>query len=281
MAMIHNKVQLYYEPRYIFVNVAEPGTPNWNLPMNETRFKIFKGSHNLVQFIVRNNDRKPINIRGKKLFITVNNEDQVRTLIHKKLKIADADQGIVHLVLEPFETLDWPLGYLEFNISIKEDGLTRLISMDESQNARGFLEVEQGIFVGPRPSLETCTFTSVKVNDFPDTYRYYSDVFPGTLNTSNYTGLNTAAITTENYTGRLWVMGCMEQEIPQNRDASWFIINVNTEDQPWIDFCSSTGTTNIDFICRCYWIIFKFDPSTDALTEPVNIDNIKKISFRN
>lgn len=283
MATIHNKVMLYYNPRYVFVSFDNPSAPNWNLTMNETRFKIDRGTHNLVQFIVRDNDRKPINLLGKELHITVNNEDQIRTLIHKKLKVYDAPNGILHLELQPYETLDWPIGYLEFNISITEENRSRMISLDQAQTSRGFLEVVPGIYTGPRPSMETCSLVPVKVNDIPDQYRFYSDVFPGTLNTSNYQGLSTAAITTENYSGRMWVMGCMEQEIPQNRDSSWFVININDNNpnEPFLTFTSSTGITNVDFICRCYWIIFKFDPSIDTLLNPGEFSGIKKISYRN
>lgn len=284
MSVLHNKVQLYYEPRYIFINISEPNTPNWNMPMNEIRFKLFKGTSNLVQFIVRNNDRKPIKLRGKELHITINDESQIRTLLHKKLKIVDADQGIVHLALEPFETINFPLGFLEFNITIKDSNGTRLISFDESQNCRGFVEIEGGVFTGPRPSLQSCNTTPVRVNDNPMTFRFYSDCYPGTLGTNNYTGLNTGAIQLENYSGRIWVMGTMEEAIPEARDYGWFAINLESETQPYMDFDNYTGTVNINFICKCYWIMFKFDPIHDLAGEFQQIgklESVKMISFRN
>lgn len=284
MAVINNKVQLYYEPRYIFISMSEPGVPNWNMPMNEIRFKLYKSSDNLVQFIVRNNDRKPIPLRGKEIYITINDEDQVRTLLRKKLRIVDSDQGIVHLTLEPWETLNFPLGYLEFNITIKDDNGTRMISFDESQNCRGFIEIEPGIFTGPRPSFESCKIVPVKTSEVPTAYRFYSECFPGTLNTNSYSGLNTAAIMLNNYTGRIWVLASLEKDIPKERDLGWFTVNLESEQQPWMDFNNFTGMANFNFICKSYWIMFKFDPILDPLDNTTNPDDlgiIKKISFRN
>lgn len=283
MAVLNNKVQLYYEPRYIFINISEPGVPNWNMPMNEIRFKIFKASDNLVQFIVRNNDRKPILLRGKELWITINYEDQYRTLLRKKLRVIDAEQGIAHLILEPWETLNFPLGYLEFNITISDNNQTRMISFDESQNCRGFIEIEQGVFTGPRPSLESCKIDYFRLNDMPVIYRFFSEVFPGTLNTNSYTGLNTAAISLTNYSGRIWTLCSLEKQIPKAYDYGWFDVNLVDTKQPWMDFDNFTGIVNINFICKSYWVLFKFDPIMDinSSNSPIDTSFLNKISFRN
>lgn len=284
MSIFKNKVQLYYEPRYIFLNIWEPGVDNWNLPMNETRFKLFKGSNNLTQFIVRNNDRKPINLRDKELYITINDESQIRTLLHKKLKIMDVAQGIVHLTLEPWETINFPLGYLNFNITIKDNNGTRLIAFDEAQTCRGFIDIEDGVYSGPRPSLESCVTHPVVVNDNPRLYTYYSDCFPGTLGTNSYTGLNTASILLNGYSGRLWVMGSLSSSIPESRDLGWFLINLESGLQPYMDFDNYSGMVKIDFICKSYWVMFKFDPLDGIVGEFEEVDKLKsvvKIAFRN
>lgn len=283
MAVLNNKVQLYYEPRYIFLNISEPGVPNWNMPMNETRFKLTKSTDNLVQFIVRNNDRKPILLRGKELYITINDEDKFTTLLRKKLRVIDADQGICHLTLEPWETLNFPLGYLEFNITIKDAYGTRMMAFDESQNCRGFVEINPGIFTGPKPSLESCKVEPFKLNDMPTIYRFYSEVFPGTLRSNSYSGLNTACISLNNYSGRLWTMASLESSIPMSYDLGWFSINLDENNNEFMEFDNYSGMVNINFICKSYWVCFKFDPVIDWSTpDPISKMNfLNKISFRN
>ena len=60
-------VFLYDTRRKVELTLRESpsGVVNWNLPMNTNDFRVFKDVYNSIEFVVRNTDRKPINMMGR------------------------------------------------------------------------------------------------------------------------------------------------------------------------------------------------------------------------
>lgn len=287
---MQSKVELYYNYRFCNITLSEIGVPNWNLPMNENRFKIYKNSNTVIQFILRNNDRKPLNLSGKCFYITINDEYNIKTLMHKPLQVVDEKQGQVKLVTRPHEVHEWPLGSLNFNVSIDEGDGKRLLYLDQMETARGTLQVHEGPYVGPRPSQHCTKFLPLMVDNIPSKYRVWSDILAGSAKSDNFDGVQTASIKLCNFSGRITVYGSLEKDMPTVSDSVWFTLNTGTELQPqfYQDLSDFTGNIHYDFTARNNWTVFAFDPTTTAnmnaeLYGNVNapVESIKEIWYRN
>lgn len=281
VSKLRSKVELFYDERYLSsITFVEDNIDTWNLPMNENRFKIFKNSTSVVQFIVRNNDRKPINLVGKALFITINDEFNTKTLLHKGLQIVDAKQGQVKLETSPEDVKCFPLGDLTFNVSIKENGYERLVHLDQMETARGFLQVEEGPWVGPRPEQTCDEFTANLVATVPSTYRFYSTPFSGPAQFSNVEGIQSLSIQCNNYSGKISVYGSLDAVTPTNLSDDWFIISIN--DTSIFDTKSQyTGNAYYSFRCMAMWIQVVFDPDVPYNTANVLSNTIGLVSYKN
>lgn len=270
---MRSKVELFYENRFLNITVIEDGFTTWNLPMNENRFKLFKNSVSVIQFIVRNNDRKPINLHGKELFITINDEYNSKTLLHKRLQVVDAKQGQIKLVTLPEEVKCFPLKCLTFSVSIMEDGGFRQLHLDQSETARGFLDVEDGPWVGPRPSQYCAEFSPMLINSVPPTYRFYSTQFAGTAQFSNVEAIQTLSVNMSGYTGKISVYGSLEPNTPNVTDYDWFQIPIADAVYDYVS--QYNGVKYYSFRSSTMWILVVFDPEVpynedNAITNTVN-----------
>lgn len=276
---MRSKVELFYEERFLNITVTEDGFTTWNLPMNENRFKLFKNSVTEIQFIVRNNDRKPISLIGKELFITINDEYNTKTLLHKRLQLVDAKQGQVKLVTTPEEVKCFPLSQLTFSVSIMENGGFRLLHLDQSETARGFLDVQDGPWIGPRPTQFCTNFSPTLIATNPPTYRFYSTPFAGTAQFSNVEGLQSLSINMQNYTGKISVYGSLEPNTPNTSDYDWFQISISPTDYDYVS--QYTGVKYYSFKSVTMWIMVMFDPDVPFDENNTVISTINNVLYKN
>lgn len=277
---MRSKVELFYDERFLNITITEDNIETWNLPMNENRFKLFKNSTSIIQFIVRNNDRKPINLIGKELFITINDEFNSKTLLHKRLQIVNPKMGQVKLVTHPEEVKCFPIARLTFNVSIIEDGHLRLLHLDQAETARGFLDVQEGTWIGPKPTQMCRVFSPVLQVTNPPTYRFFSTPFAGPAQVSNVEGLQTISINASNYTGKISIYGSLETAVPTNTSYDWFPISIN--DETTYDYVDQkTGVLYYSFKCVAMWIMVVFDPDVPYNENNQIIDTIVNVLYKN
>lgn len=287
---MESKVELYYDYRFCNITLSMSGIENWNLPMNENRFKLFKNSNTVIQFILRNNDRKPLNLSGMCFFITINDEKNNSVLMHKSLQVVDEKQGQVKLVTTPEEVRNWPIGALSFNISINEGDGNRLLYLDQMETARGFLILEEGPYIGPKPSQYCDTFTPVMIDDLPSKYRVWSSVMKGTAQNGTTDSTQTVAIKLCNYSGRITIYCSLEKAIPLTSDDTWFPIQIGKNGEYYDDLINFSGNIHYDFSAMNYWTVVAFDPlpavgvSSSASpydVPPPPLERIRELWYRN
>src|ERR1700691_5112794 len=246
------EIFLYDSIRKINLTYSISSTPNWNLPMNESFFKLYKGSKNIIEFSVRNNDRKSINICNRILNIIINDIESKQTLIKKILTIVDDRYGKVSLVLEAEEINNWPEGLLTFVVMIEEpDGGSRMLYVDQVETSRAFLELLPGAFLGPVPSIDCSNFFTVTTDFSPLVVSYFSDVFPGNIQSNKSNDLQTAAVYLENFYGQIFVLGSLELNQPLNSDNVWFNITTNHGDSFSRHYNVNEDNLCINHICPC------------------------------
>lgn len=282
-------IDVYDRVRRINVVLPEYSVPNWNPIMNQNHFRIQKGTKNYVEFQVRNNDRKPINLLDKTLVCNVNYPDGHANLIQKKLHMVDPLKGIVALVLLPNELMNWPLGSLSFNITSETpDGFSRMLYVTESDRTNGWLYVDDGPYLGPMPTIKSGLYKNMS-NNTPVSYTWYSDILPGSNRAFNNTGTMTAVITTDLYSGTISAFGSLEESMPQFTDEVWFNLNINDSETNTMVFDHQTGNILLVMTANVNWVMFSFVPTNydpnqayqDASTAFDLNTQICEIQFRN
>lgn len=271
-------VFLYDVKRKVELTLRETGgTVNWNLPMNRNDFRVFKDVFNSIEFVVRNTDRKPINMMGR--FATINLYDHRtdKLLFSKDLKITNEAKGICKLEISPDVTADWFLQTYSYSVEVKNaDGTRHMLYVDQNEGQRGFFELAQGPRFDAADSIEIAwkqlTLTERGLNGSPHSYRV-SDALPGSMQRNNTTGLHTAMFDLKNYTGQITIQGSTEIGTPA--DSDWYDIEV-------LDFHKETGKKYTNFVANLNWVRFWINYEGDNLEVlPADEGEITKLVFRN
>ena len=129
-----SNVTAYFYPMKIELTFSINFVLNWNLPMNRTDFKIYQGIDNVIEFEIRNQDRKPIRLNGRSLIMTVLEPKTRKAINQIPLIVTDSSNGWAKVVIRKPVVCDWPEGYLMYTISVVDvDGLQRMIYTDQTQ----------------------------------------------------------------------------------------------------------------------------------------------------
>lgn len=272
-------VFLYEVKRKVELTLREfGGTVNWNLPMNTNDFRVFKDVYNSIEFVVRNTDRKPINLMGRSAEINFYDQRTSKLLHNTKLKVINEAKGICKLEIAPDVTADWFLQTYSYSVVVTNaDGTRHMLYVDQNESQRGFFELAQGPKFDPLPSYEVTygqlTETNELVNNVQTTFRH-STAFPGSLQRNNTSGLHTVVAYLKNYSGTLKIQASVEDGVPVESD--WYDLKV-------LEFDKKTGLETISFEANLMWVRFWLHNESDDLDEVLesNKGEITKLVFRN
>ena len=274
-------VVLYDKKRIIELTFGESyDARTWNLPMNSNDFRIFKDVQNDVEFVVRNTDRKPVNLAGRTAKINLFDQNTGTLLHQQELIVTDELKGYCRLVLLPDVTADWFLQTYSYSVQVtNENGATFMLYTDQAQSQTGFFELAQGPIFDPRPSYEVeydnLSTTDIWINN-NDTLIRYSSAFPGSLQRNNTTGVHTVAAYLNNFTGTFKIQGALDIAVPL--ETSWFDIEVNQYDhltsiETW------TFEANLNWVR--FWLINRYDQTNGQPVLESDVGSISKIVLRN
>jgi hypothetical protein len=275
-------VFLYDMKRRVELTLRETGgSMNWNLPMNTNDFRVFKDVQNTIEFVVRNTDRKPINMMDRTAKILFYDQRLNKLLWTKALRVINEAKGICKLIIEPDVMADWLLQTYSYQVVVTNpDGGVQMLYVDANESQRGFFELLQGPKFEPLAS-QTVTYEQlmpmmVTPNDTRVSYRITSAI-PGSLQTGNTGGIHTIAAYLENFTGRLVIQGSVETGTPSDWD--WYDIQTHTFDH-------ESGLRGFSLDANLSWIRARVynandqDP-TSTVTLPSDQGKIAKLVFRN
>lgn len=240
--------------------------------MHNPDFLAFKDSQTDIEFIVRNIDRKPINLTDRKLFATLVNYHSGQTMASVPLTIVDATRGICRLTFLPYMVKDMPLGFHRYSVSyMLDNGNAKLLSTDQYETAHGFFELRygrelQGI---QSQSYDFSSFAPVNNNRY-DTY-WVSPHYKGNLRNGSLDGLHTMAWYLEDFTGSIWVEGSIVEQTPDEPD--WFPVLIDDRFETILTRQSGIIAHNVE--ANLQWVRFKVKP------DQINVGKISKIMFRN
>lgn len=270
--MVVNKVFAYFSRRHIDLVLNIPGTPNWNPPMESPGFKIYKGSKNSIEIVVRNNDRKPINLLTSMLIMTIINPDSHQVYWQRPIMILDPMKGSAVLVLDRPDTDDWPITFYRWSVSLQHSDTTQsILYVDRNEGGYGYFELCEGPVIGPTDSLSCTNFTPGQLNQWNNAY-YYSDVFPANAQINQHDfGSMTVAIYMTNWTGLIFIQGCLEDSVPVS-SSPWFPIQIEGSDATSVT--GFTGIIPMTFEASLAWVQVVY------LADPLNFGTFDKVLFR-
>jgi len=273
-------VFLYDTRRKVELTLRESpsGVVNWNLPMNTNDFRVFKDVYNSIEFVVRNTDRKPINMMGRSAEINLYDQRTSKLLHNTPLKVINEAKGICTLEIAPDITSDWFLQTYSYSVVVTNaDGTRHMLYVDQNESQRGFFELMQGPSFDPHPSFEISweqfSLTSEYIDSNHTSLRY-STAFPGSMQRNNTSGLHTLVAYFNNFSGTLKIQGSVEDGSPTLND--WYDIKV-------LELDKKTGVEAVSFEANLMWVRFwvlnKAD-NQDAPLESIE-GEITKLVFRN
>jgi len=257
------------------------GTVNWNLPMNINDFRVFKDVQNTIEFVVRNTDRKPINMMDRNAEIILYDHRLEKELWRKPLRIINEAKGICQVDIEPDVTSDWFLQTYSYQVTVTDpDGSLHLLYVDANESQRGFFELLQGPRFAPRPGVtvvyEDLSIVAQQPSDGRIAFRVTSAI-PGSLQTDTPSGIHTLAAYFDNFSGRIEIEGSVDDGVPA--DESWYQIQSHTFDR-------ETSTRGFTFEANLMWwrvrIFNENDQDPDGLPPlEEELGKVSKLVFRN
>ena len=272
---------LFKFKEYVQLSRYDITVPNINMPMIQYNTKIYKGVTNSIDFIVRDNDRKPVKLQGLILKARIQPvEGDQPLLLEKEVTIIDDLGGKAQLILDPQDIQDWLLGYYRFTISCIDNNMVETyLFTDINKDTFGTFQLMDGVATSIDPAIELLSkdFTERPYGDYSimwTTGALVGDSQRGTVN-----GLHSIAIYTTNFQGKFWIQASLSIEPPL--DSEWFNIPLSGE----VDYLTFDSTTIKDgkqyakflnFSLNAYWVRFAYYADVIA-----NKGTFDKILYKN
>jgi hypothetical protein len=264
-------VYLFKFPEYVQLVKVDPHAPNINWPMIQYDTKLFKGVPNNIDFVIRNNDRKPIKLVDYQLQATIqavntaaNSQDFLpEVLLIKNCRIIDEQAGKARLDLLPEDIDTWHPGYYRYVIQITDgQQATEYLYTDINKSTFGVFELKEGVVSSLAPAIEidAAQFTPSPM-DFYDNTVYVTGAVQGDAQAGRANGTHTIAVYQNNFLGKFWIQGSLTNETPL--PSEWFDIPLAT-DHTYFEFTKDNNSLSpalFNFTINAYWLRFKHMPA--------------------
>ncbi len=278
-------IKLYSFPQVIELIQTDRGVRNNSLSLKDSDFKVYKGSANPIEFIIRDNNRRPVSLAGRTVTITVLNFFTGEAVFQKEADIIDEAKGKILVTFLITETAHWEPCFFKysFNVDFCDGATIQMLFIDQNHNACGFFEFIDGCLPQPTVSFRVLREEFTATNIAPPTTTptvFISSAFPGDASFGEDDGLHTVAVYANNFAGKFYVQGSLE-EVPEVEEKDWFDIFL-TSFTPFFEFGNTpgpddtfTGIEAFNFTGSVRWVRFKFTEDAD------NPGQITQVLYRN
>lgn len=263
-------VYLFKFPEYVQLVKWDAYAPNINWPMIQYDTKIFKGVTNNIDFVIRNNDRKPIKLVDYQL------EAQIQAVnapsnsqgflpevsLIKPIKIIDELAGKARLELTQDDIQHWSPGYYRYVIQITSgQGSTEYLYTDVNKNAFGSFELKEGVVssLAPPITIDSTQFTPTPIDAWYG-IAYVSGGVMGDAQSGRANGTHTISVYQSKFQGRFYIQASLNPEPPL--PAEWFNVALDpkTEYYQFNDENNVESPVLFNFTMNAYWIRFIYQP---------------------
>lgn len=251
-----------------------PGVENMNSPMQSTDFKLYRNAPSQIEFNIKNNDRKPVNLSGKKIICYLINGLTSTKLLTRELDVIDDYKGKAILKIFPSDNVDWNIGFHKYSIQIVDaNGDIDLLYTNDIFFSGGTFELLESVTPKPVESFDIDPEKFIKQNNGYNNDYYVSDYYPGRAQLGYSDTLHTVAIYCDNFSGQIYVQGSIEGQ-PSLDDDKWFYISLDS-DKNFIEVFDYTGIEAFNFRANVLWVRFFYKEHL------ANKGKISKILFKN
>jgi hypothetical protein len=257
-------VYLFKFPEYIPLVRWDDRAPNINWPMIQYDTKIFKGVPNNIEFAIKNNDRKTVKLVDYQLeaqIQAVNSPSDSKgffpeLILTKQCIIIDELFGKARLQLLPEEIDTWSPGYYRYVIRLTDGANnSEYLYTDVNKSAFGIFELKEGVVssLAPAITIDSTHFTATPISSFNETC-FVSSGIQGDSQTGRTNGTHTIAVYHNNFQGKFWVQGSLNNEPPL--ESEWFDIKLSADNDYLTILKDTTSPTLISFTMNLYWLRF-------------------------
>lgn len=254
---------LFRFKEYVQLWQTDRNIPNINGPMIQYNTKIYKGATNTIDFVIRNNDRKPVKLVGYQIEALIQRTEQPEILLKKPITIIDELAGKCQLVLLPGDIESWLAGFYRYSIRLTDvTEKQEYLYTDVNRTTFGQFELIEGMEVSLAPAVEldASKFTPTPAGEYENTWN--TGALAGDAQDNKSNGMHTIVVYTENqFLGEFWVQGSLTVQAPQ--DTDWFDIQMSPNSAHFNYTASESPRIKVfNFVGNYYWIrmFYKIDP---------------------
>jgi hypothetical protein len=263
---------LFKFKEYVQLWQTDRGVANINGPMIQYNTKIYKGATNTIDFVVRNNDRKPVNLAGYQVDALIQRTEQPELLMTKSVLMTQETAGKCQLVLLPGEIETWLGGFYSYTIRTTDaTGKQQFLYTDLNRGTVGKFELIEGLELALAPSLEipVSHFTPIPIGQVDNSWT--TGALPGDAQENKSNGMHSVvAYTSNGFLGEFWIQASLNTNAPQNED--WFDIPISGTADPFRYTETHSPTIRcFNFTGNYYWIriLYREDPMNRGRFEKI------------
>jgi hypothetical protein len=253
---------------------ANPQLVNWPMTIYDT--KLYKGVTNTIDFVIRNNERRPINLVGLTMQATIQDQLTGEVVLTKTVDVTVAIQGKARLTLDPGEVEDLNSGYYNYSIQNTDvNGISQLFYTDINQNGIGSFELFDGVLRTMLPATEilAAQFTQTPIGNNDDVM-FVTGSYPGDAQTQRANGMHTVAVYQTRFLGKFFIQASLSNNNPM--PSEWFFIPLQPGPDPMYTFDYNNnqgpGPTLFNFDLNAYWVRFGYIPVWSGVDSPLSVD---------
>ncbi len=226
---------------------------------NRSNFTIYRFSHNVLDFLIRDFDRQPIVITGT-LTLYIWDNPVTRSLLDVALTAVNSAKGHWRATIDAETASTLRAGKYYWSVANAVSAVEKLLYVDTNYLHRGHIEVVEGL-LPEQP--DAVTITNDDIIGIDDNL-YATSSFVGSALRVNSSGNHVVVFQLDEYTGTVRVQCSQADEVP-------------TEMNEWTDcaeyeFDDVSGTQSRTFTGNYTYVRFLFVNS---------ISGIEGLSFRN
>lgn len=280
---------LFKFKEYVQLWLTNGNIPNTNPPMIQYNTKIYKGATNVIDFVVRNNDRKPVSLVGYQIDALIERVENPELLLTKPVMATSDTEGKAQLTLLPNEIETWYGGFYRYTIRLTDiTGKQSYLYTDVNRSTYNTFELLEGLQQALAPATQVLNkqFT-------PYSVAYYNSAAPnaplpehdymnvwttgalaGDAQKMQANGMHTVvAYTSGHFLGRFWIQGSLSVNAPQETD--WFDIPL-TPSTKYFSYTpdNSPKIQAFNFTGNYYWIRIFYQ------TDPINTGFFDKVLYK-
>lgn len=246
--MINYYGYLYKQIHHVTIGAGLPDRQN-NMYYTKP-IKLHKGVDNPIQFNIKNNHQKKVNVGGSTFVLNVVEPESGKQLLTRTLIIADGIKGILTTTLTREDMQDFNKNKYNYGIICTQgDGVEYPVYVDENYDASGTIEV-RGDAYAQLVSSSTPTIGAYNSDGVSTTSAI-------TVDASN-TGLQTVAYTLDAFVGNIVIQGHLEDT---TSTSYWIDIATNTYSS------ATTGVYPVNFEGMFTGIRFKITKTSGDVTK--------------